>query len=344
MKVLVTGGAGYIGSVTCRSLAEAGHQVVVLDDFSTGHRRSVRWGPAIDADIRDAASVGAAFTEQRPDAVLHFAALAYVGDSMSRPLGYLQTNVSGTLNVLAAAVGVNCKAFVLSSSCASYGVPSVLPVPETAAQSPASPYGLSKLVCEQALHWTAAAHGLPWAALRYFNAAGADPESGTGEDHDPETHLIPAAINAALGKGPLLKVFGADYDTADGTAVRDYVHVRDLAGAHLKALEYLALGGPSGAFNIGSGEPASVRQVLAAVERLSGLAVPHQIVQRRLGDPPALWANCTKARRELDWAPVHSSLDEIVATALAWHRSPMYLSRKSSGTGGTSFQLNGALA
>jgi len=318
MRVAVVGGAGYIGSHAAKALARAGHEPVVIDNLSAGHREAVRWGPLHEVDIRDRASLSAAFATIRPEAVMHFAALAYVGDSMRAPLAYYDTNVAGTLSLLEAMQAADCRLIVFSSSCATYGIPDHLPITEATPQRPTNPYGETKLACERLLHWSGIAHDQRWMALRYFNAAGADPDGEVGETHEPEPHLIPLALRAAAGTGTPLKVMGTDYPTPDGTAMRDYVHVSDLASAHVLALEHLARGGASQAVNLGTGKPNSVLEVIRTVEAVTGRAVPHEMADRRPGDPPELWADAGLARSLLGWAPRYPSLDQMVETAWAW--------------------------
>jgi len=318
MRVAVVGGAGYIGSHAAKALARAGHEPVVFDNLSTGHREAVRWGPLHEVDIRDRASLSAAFAAIRPEAVMHFAALAYVGDSMRDPLAYYDTNVAGTLSLLEAMQAVDCRLIVFSSSCATYGIPERLPITEATPQRPTNPYGETKLACERLLHWSGIAHDLRWMALRYFNAAGADADGEIGETHEPEPHLIPLALRAAAGTGTPLRVMGTDYPTPDGTAMRDYVHVSDLASAHVLALEHLARGGASQAVNLGTGKPNSVLEVIRTVEAVTGRRVPHEMADRRPGDPPELWADAGLARSLLGWAPRYPSLDQMVETAWAW--------------------------
>src|SRR5438046_8723356 len=253
-------------------------------------------------------------------AVMHFAAFAYVGESVAEPEAYYRNNVGGTLALLAAMREATVGTIVFSSTCAVYGIPDRLPIDETTAKAPLNPYGETKLAIERALHWYAAGYGLRFAALRYFNAAGADPEGEIGEDHDPETHLIPRVLRAALGTDEPVEVYGTDYPTSDGTAIRDYIHVTDLADAHVRALGHLAGGGESGALNLGTGQGCSVRQVIAAVERVAGRPVPFRETARREGDPPELVADPALARTRLEWQPRHSDLDTIIRTALAWER------------------------
>ena len=320
MKVLVTGGAGCIGSHTAKALAQAGHEPIVFDDLRTGHIENVRWGPFVNACLDDAAGIRGALAGHRIDAVVHFAASAYVGESMHDPVAYFRNNVANTLNLLEAMLTAGVRTIVFSSSCATYGVPPASPIVESMPQRPVNPYGESKVMVERMLRWMGEIHDMGWIALRYFNAAGADPDGDLGESHAPETHPIPLAIAAALGGEPL-RVFGADYPTPDGTPIRDYVHVTDLAAAHVAALDALASGGTSGGLNLGTGRGHSVREVLEAVERATGVPVPHVVGPRRAGDPPILVADLSAARAALLWEPRFTSLDEIVATAVAWART-----------------------
>ena len=319
-SVLVTGGAGYVGSHTCKALAAAGFLPVAFDDLSMGHRSAVRWGPLEVGDLASPAAISAAIARHAPVAVLHFAASAYVGESIHHPERYYRNNVANTLNLLAAMREHGVDEFVFSSTCATYGLPERLPIDETHPQRPINPYGHSKLFVEGVLAAYERAYGLRWTALRYFNAAGADPDGEIGEDHDPETHLIPLAVLAALGRRPALELFGTDYPTSDGSAVRDYVHVSDLAHAHVLALQRLFAGESSLALNLGVGSGHSVRAVVAAVERVTGARVPLVERPRREGDPPALVADATRAQRVLGWHPQRSQLDEIVGTAWEWLR------------------------
>ena len=318
--ILVTGGAGYVGSHACKALAGAGYRPIVYDNLSRGHREAVRWGPLIEGDLNDTDQVAAALQTHRVTAVMHFAAYAYVGESVGEPATYYRNNVGGTLALLEAMRRTGTATIVFSSTCAVYGSPERLPIDEATPKLPLNPYGETKLAVERALHWYAGAYGLRFAALRYFNAAGADPEGEIGEDHDPETHLIPRVLRAALGTGELVEIYGSDYPTADGTAIRDYIHVADLGDAHVRALGYLGAGGENGAMNLGTGEGCSVRQVIAAVERIAGRAVPFREAARRPGDPPELVADPALARARLGWEPHHSDLDTIIRTALDWER------------------------
>lgn len=317
--VLVTGGAGYIGSHTCKALAKAGYAPVTLDNLVYGHEWAVKWGPLVKADLADAAALNDAFGTYKPVAVLHFAAFAYVGESVTAPGKYYRNNVAGTLNLLDAMFRHDCRHLVFSSTCATYGIPTTVPIREDQEQRPINPYGASKLMVEQILRDYARAHALRFCALRYFNAAGADPEGEIGEDHSPETHLIPLAVEAALGRRPFLEIYGTDYDTADGTAVRDYIHVTDLAEAHVRALSKLESGFDSTCLNVGTGRGHSVKEVLDAVQRVADKDVPVRNSPRRPGDPPALVADPRRAMEILEWRPRFLGLEEIVATAYRWH-------------------------
>jgi UDP-arabinose 4-epimerase len=313
--VLVTGGAGFIGSHTCKALARRGFLPVAFDDLSQGHAEFVRWGPLVEGDIINPADLDRAFARHRPDSVIHFAALAYVGESVSRPLAYYRVNVAGLVNVVEAMVRHGTRTIVFSSSCATYGIPDSLPIAEAAPQNPINPYGRSKLAGEQILVDACAAEGLRSATLRYFNAAGADPDRELAERHQPETHLIPLAIDAATGHGPPLQILGADYPTSDGTCERDFIHVCDLASAHVDALDHLNAGNGSLTLNLGTGRAASVRSVIGAVERVTGRKVPVIVAARRPGDPPILFADPSRARSLIGFNPRYSDLDTIVATA-----------------------------
>jgi len=317
--ILVTGGAGYIGSHTCKALAVAGYVPLVLDNLSTGHRRAVRWGPLVEADIADKERVADAIRHFDARAAIHFAARAYVGESVRKPREYFDNNVAKTLAFLDVLLDAGINKVVFSSSCATYGVPRDMPIAENHPRNPINPYGASKLFVEDILHWYEQAYGLRYASLRYFNAAGADPDGEIGEDHTPETHLLPLVIAAALGIAPAVEIFGTDYDTDDGTAVRDYVHVCDLADAHVLAVDRLLAGGGSAAVNLGSGRGHSVREVIAAVERVGGVTVPTVESPRRPGDPPALVADARFGQSLLGWTPRKSDLHTIVRTAWDWH-------------------------
>jgi len=321
MSVLVTGGAGYIGSHTCKLLAAQGYRPVTFDDFSTGHRWAVRYGPIVEGRLSDTALLCATLREIRPVGVVHFAASAYVGESMQDPQKYFRNNVGGTISLLDAMEETKVRRLVFSSTCATYGTPSVNPIPEHTPQEPVNAYGESKLFIERMLKWNARARGLEYVALRYFNAAGADPEGDLGEVHDPEPHLIPRAIATALGQQDYLEIFGTDYPTPDGTAIRDYTHVDDLARAHLCALGYLESGGTSASFNLGSGSGASVKEVVRCVESVSGKPVAVREHARRPGDPAVLVADPRQAATILKWRAQGSTLRAIVETAWRWHES-----------------------
>lgn len=336
--VLVTGGAGYIGSHACKALAAAGYLPVTLDSFVTGHRWAVRWGPLEMADLADRVRLECVLREYAVEAVIHFAAFAYVGESMSDPGKYFRNNVVNTLNLLDAMRAAQVGRIVFSSTCATYGVPTALPIAEDTAQRPLNPYGESKLFVERALHWHAQAHDLRWVALRYFNAAGADPEGEIGEAHDPETHLVPLAIESALGARAELQVMGTDYSTPDGTAIRDYVHVSDLADAHVRALQWLENGGGCCALNLGTGRGHSVREVIATVERVSGRRVAARNAPRRPGDPPELVALPSRAWGQLGWRPARSGLESIVRTAHAWHEKQASAARQEGAAVATAGQ------
>jgi UDP-arabinose 4-epimerase len=314
-RILVTGGAGYIGSHTAKLLRLEGIEPVVYDNLSTGNRSSVRWGPFVNGDILDAAHLIEVIEKYEPEAVIHFAASAYVGESVTDPAKYYHNNVVGTLLLLDACRRTGLGKIIFSSSCATYGVPDTLPIVEATPQKPINPYGRTKLIAEHILADYAAAFGLRYVVLRYFNACGADPEGELGEWHAPETHLIPRALLAAAGKIPHLEVFGDDYDTHDGTCVRDYIHVADLAHAHLLAYRHLAGESENLAVNLGSGRGFSIQEVLGAIDRVTGKPVPIAIRPRRAGDPPALYADAGLARDVLGFSPRYSNLETIVRTA-----------------------------
>ena len=318
--VLVTGGAGYVGSHCCKAFAKAGWTVVTFDNLSRGWRDLVQWGELIEGDILDRAALDAAIAQVQPDAIAHFAALAYVGESVEDPGLYYRNNTTGTMTLLDAMVDGGVDKLIFSSTCATYGVPDRVPMDETTPQSPINPYGWSKLFVEKMLDDYGAAHGLRSVKLRYFNAAGADFDAETGERHEPETHLIPLAIRGMMADGFELTVFGDDYDTRDGTCVRDYIHVMDLADAHARALDYLQEGGASNVFNLGTGTGTTVMEIIEAVERVSGKPVKRTIGPRRAGDPPALVASAEKAREIIGWQAQHSDIDTIIKSAWAWHR------------------------
>ncbi|WP_025657977.1 UDP-glucose 4-epimerase GalE [Rhizobium sp. IBUN] len=316
--VLVVGGAGYIGSHTCLDLANKGFKPVVFDNFSNGHREFVKWGPAEEGDIRDRARLDEVLATHKPAAILHFAALIEVGESVKDPVAFYENNVIGTLTVLAAAQAAGVKAFVFSSTCATYGLPQSVPLDETHRQVPINPYGRTKYIVEQALADYDKYTGFRSVVLRYFNAAGADFEGRIGEWHQPETHAIPLAIDAALGRREGFKVFGTDYETRDGTCVRDYIHVLDLADAHVRAVEHLLRGGESVALNLGTGTGTTVKELLGTIERVSERPFPVEYAGRREGDSHTLVANNDKAREILGWTPQYD-LSQIIRSAWNWH-------------------------
>ena len=318
--VLVTGGAGYVGSHCCLALAEAGFRPVVFDDLSNGHREHVQWGPLEVGDIRDAVRLDAVFAAHAPVAVLHFAARIEVGESVKNPGAFFDNNVGGAITLIEAARRAGVNALVFSSTCATFGDPVHLPMNEAHPQAPLNPYGRSKLMVEQALADYDRYVGFRSAVMRYFNAAGADPQGRIGEWHEPETHAIPLAIQVALGQRPHFTIFGDDYDTRDGTAVRDYVHVLDLADAHVAALKRLLAGGSSESYNLGTGTGTTVRELVDGVGRAIGRTLPFEVAPRRPGDAPVLVGDHAKARTQLGWKPSRD-LDTILDSAWRWHRS-----------------------
>lgn len=319
--MLVTGGAGYIGSHTAKALKNRGFVPVTLDNLSRGNRDAVKFGPLVECDIADEAAVQGALRNYKIACILHFAAFAYVNESVQHPERYIRNNVSGMERLMTIAAAEGIDKFVFSSSCATYGNPESLPLTEDTPQRPVSPYGETKLIGEYMLRWAQAAHGMRHVALRYFNASGADLDGELGERHDPETHLIPNIVRAALGRSPQLNVFGSDFETRDGTAVRDYVHVCDLADAHVASVEYLLNGGDSVALNLGSGVGFTVLEVIREVERQSGRTVPFEFHPRRDGDAEQLYASNEKAQSVLGWRPKCSDLATICRTALAFETS-----------------------
>lgn len=320
-SILVTGGAGYIGSHTALALAEAGYRPIVYDNLSHGHRWAVQWGPLVEGDLSDGAKLVATIREHDVCAVLHFASFIFVGESMTDPGKYFANNVGGTLSLLEAVRTTGIRHVVFSSTAATYGMPEIVPITEDAPKDPINTYGDSKLMAEKLLYWYDQIFAIRSVALRYFNAAGADAEARIGEAHHPETHLIPLILDAAAGRRPHIGVYGTDYPTPDGTAIRDYIHVCDLAEAHVKALEYLIAGGASTAVNLGTGTGYSVEEVIASVERITGRAVPKRYEERRAGDPPSLVADATRGAQLLDWKPRQSDIDTIVQSAWRWHQS-----------------------
>ena len=320
MKLLITGGTGYVGSPVVHELKKLGHELVVFDNLVYGHKKALPKDiRLIKADLLKAKVLANVLEEFGPDAVLHFAAYTYVGESVEKPEKYFRNNVIGSLNLLEAMKDFGVKKIIFSSSAAVYGQPRSIPVKEDAELSPTSPYGETKLIIEQMLRSFDVAHGIKSISLRYFNAAGADLEFGLGEDHDPECHLIPLVMKAALGKIPELKIYGDDYDTPDGTCVRDYIHIKDLAQAHILALDKLLKGGNSTVYNLGNGTGTSVNEIIEAARKVSGKKIPTKVVARRVGDPAKLIASYGKAKKELGWAPKRSDVQTIIKDAWAWH-------------------------
>jgi UDP-glucose 4-epimerase len=317
-KILVTGGAGYIGSHTCLALADKGYVPVVYDNFSSGHREFVKWGPVEDGDIRDRARLREVLALHKPAAVLHFAGLIEVSQSFKEPEAFYDINVGGSLSLLQAMMEADIRAFVFSSTCATYGRPQYMPLDEAHPQAPINPYGRTKHIVEQALRDFDLCDRMRSVMLRYFNAAGADAEGRIGEWHTPETHAVPLLIEAALGRRQGFSIFGDDYDTRDGTCIRDYVHVSDLADAHVRAVEYLLNGGETVAINLGTGTGTSVKELVAAVETVSGRPLAVTQAERRPGDPPLLVASNETARRLLGWEPEHE-VGDIIRSAWTWH-------------------------
>ncbi len=322
MKVLVAGGAGYIGSHCVRQLIAAGHQPVVLDNYVFGHAAAVPKNiPAYTGELGDEAQVLDILHKEDIELVMHFAAYAYVGESVENPLKYYQNNFVATLSLLKVMLEANVKKFVFSSTCATYGIPERLPITEDLPQHPINPYGQTKLDVENALKALSHAHGISFAAFRYFNAAGAAEDGSIGEDHDPETHLIPVIFQTLLGQREQIKIFGTDYPTPDGTCLRDYVHVDDLSRAHIAAFPKLDTPGIGLFYNLGTGKPYSVREVIQAIESVTRRKVPVVEAERRPGDPPSLYADSSLAQKELNWKILYDSIEAIVETAWKWHRN-----------------------
>jgi len=317
--VLVTGGAGYIGSHACKALAAAGYAPVVFDNLVYGHEWAVQWGQMEHGDLNHRLQIEALFSKYHFEAVMHFAAYAYVGESVENPAKYYRNNVAGTLNLLEAMVANDVKRIVFSSTCATYGEPECIPIAETHPQQPINPYGASKLMVERMLADFGQAYGLRYIALRYFNAAGADPDGEIGEDHDPETHLIPLVLDAAAGLRDSITVYGEDYDTPDGTCIRDYIHVSDLADAHVLALQSLLRGDSSAVYNLGNGKGYSVSDVIDTARQVTGCEIPVVVGSRRAGDPDRLIGDASLIRARLGWQPDLGSLDSIIETAWHWH-------------------------
>ena len=319
-SILVTGGAGYIGAHACKALAKAGYTPVTYDNLVYGHSKAVRWGPLEKGDIGDRKQLEMVMKKYNPYAVMHFAAYAYVGESVLNPKIYYRNNVAGTLSLLESMNSCNIDKIIFSSTCATYGMPDQIPIDENHRQQPINPYGRSKLMIEWILQDFAAAYDLKFVSLRYFNAAGADPDAEIGEDHDPETHLIPLVLDVALGNRNRLEIYGTDYDTPDGTCIRDYVHVLDLADAHLLALTYLNDGGRSDVFNLGNGNGFSVREVITTAMKVTGRDIPCLESERRQGDPAILIGSSEKIRANLGWRATYDRLEDIIETAWRWHQ------------------------
>lgn len=320
-NILVVGGAGYIGSHMCKHLFKRGYHPIVLDNLVYGHRQAVRWGPFFKGSMSDSDLLRKIFSDHPIAAVMHFAAFCYVGESIIEPARYYQNNVANTIALLEIMVEKKVPNFIFSSSCATYGEPVAIPIHEDHPLKPISPYGRTKLMVEQILEDFRGAYGLGSVSLRYFNAAGAHPDGELGEDHNPETHLIPLVLQTALGKRPHINIFGDDYPTEDGTCIRDYIHVEDLARAHLLALERLLNGLPGGQYNLGNGEGCSVKEVIEIARNITGKPIPARVVERRTGDPAVLVSSSKKAIRELGWRPQLPELETIIETAWNWHRS-----------------------
>jgi UDP-glucose 4-epimerase len=320
INVLVTGGAGYIGSHCCKELHNKGYHPITFDNLVYGHRENVKWGDFYKGDVGNVKDLENFFKKYKIDAVIHFAAYAYVDESISDPQKYYLNNLKNTINLLHHLLNNNIKYFIFSSTCATYGNPEKIPIDESHPQSPINPYGRSKLMIEEILEDYNSAYGLKFVSLRYFNAAGADPDGETGENHYPETHLIPLVLDVAAGKSEAIKVFGTDYDTKDGSCIRDYIHVSDLASAHVLALEMMLDGSSGGFFNLGTGHGHSVLKVIENVSKITGINIPFISVARRAGDPPVLVASNEKAINEIGWKPKYIHLNDIIQTAWKWHK------------------------
>ena len=321
MNILVTGGAGYIGSHCCKALSQKGLHPVTIDNLVYGHKNFVRWGEFFQGDVGNSANLKQLFSRHQIDAVMHFAAYAYVGESVQEPLKYYENNLRNTIELLHAVVENDIQYFVFSSTCATYGNPVKIPIDEKHPQNPINPYGKTKRMIEEILDDYAAAYGLKYTSLRYFNAAGADPDGEIGEDHDPETHLIPLVLDVAAARRPSIKVFGSDYQTPDGTCIRDYIHVTDLDEAHILALQRLMDGAESSCYNLGTGSGFSVLDVIDRARQITGKNIHAENTDRRPGDPPVLIASNEKAIAELGWNPVYADLDDIIGTAWRWHQN-----------------------
>ena len=326
-NILVTGGAGYVGSHTCKALAQAGYTPVVYDNLVSGHSWAVKWGPMEVGDVADRARLDELIKKYKPKAVMHFAAYAYVGESVLAPGKYYRNNVVGTLNLLEAMRDYGIDKFIFSSSCATYGIPMSIPITEDHPQQPINPYGMSKLMTEQILQDFDRAHGLRSISLRYFNAAGADPDGEIGELHSPETHLIPLLLGAATGSQHPVTIFGRDYDTRDGTCIRDYIHVSDLAHAHILSLRALLDGAKTTAYNLGNGRGFSVQEVINITEKVTTLKIPFEVGLRRKGDPAQLVGDAQLIKADLGWSPKLRDLETIIQTAWNWHQRQQLIFR-----------------
>ena len=320
MNILVTGGAGYIGSHCCKELSKKGYHPITIDNLVYGHKNFVRWGEFFQGDAGDPAQLKECLSHYKIDAVMHFAAYAYVGESVEDPLKYYENNLRNTIQLLHAVLENNIKYIVFSSTCATYGDPEKIPIDEDHPLNPINPYGKTKRMVEEILADYHAAYGLKYMSLRYFNAAGADPDAEVGEDHDPETHLIPLVLDVAAGKRKVIKIFGTDYGTPDGTCIRDYIHVTDLAQAHILALQRLTGGADSSVYNLGNSQGFSVLEVIERARKITGKNIAVENSDRRPGDPPVLIASNEKAVKELGWKPQYADLDDIIATAWRWHQ------------------------
>ena len=319
-NILVTGGAGYIGSHCCKELRQRGYNPITFDNLVYGHKENVRWGDFYKGDLAYPDDINKCFEQYRVEAVIHFAAYAYVGESVTDPMKYYENNVRNTIHLLHASLAHDVRYFIFSSSCATYGIPESTPIDESHPLNPINPYGRTKKMIEEILKDCDDAYGLRYITLRYFNAAGADPDGEIGENHDPEIHLLPLVLDVAAGKGEDIKIFGNDYPTPDGTCIRDYIHVTDLARAHVLALEQLLDGAASGYYNLGQGQGFSVKEVVERVSKITGRDIASEYVDRRPGDPPVLVASNTKAMEYLNWEPEYTNLDDIISTAWNWHR------------------------
>ena len=320
-NILVTGGAGYIGSHCCKELSKKGFQPVTIDNLVYGHEDFVKWGEFFKGDVGDPAPLKKCLDQHKIDAVMHFAAYAYVGESVEDPVKYYENNLRNTIQLLHAVLDHKIKYFVFSSTCATYGHPQKTPIDEDHPQNPINPYGKTKRMIEEIMQDYQNAYGLKYISLRYFNAAGADPDAEVGEDHDPETHLIPLVLDAAIGKRKDIKVFGTDYETPDGTCIRDYIHVTDLAQAHILALQQLMDGADSNAYNLGNGQGFSVLEIIERARKITGKNITVENSDRRPGDPPVLIASNEKAVKELGWKPQYADIDDIIGTAWRWHKT-----------------------